>query len=190
MPRTREELEALPGVGRKTANVVLNIAFGEPTIAVDTHIFRVGNRTGLATGKDPFEVEQKLMQAVPEQIQAARPSLADPARPLCLRRAPAFVREMHHRRFVQMAWEDDAAGAGSLGARKNTISGREGRREDGQGRRDDYSLFRIMFFQEFGPEILRRSGNVWPALWRKVHQIPIRPHRVDMIRRSVSVPQK
>ena len=58
VPRTREELEALPGVGRKTANVVLNIAFGEPTIAVDTHIFRVGNRTGLAPGKDPFEVEQ------------------------------------------------------------------------------------------------------------------------------------
>jgi len=65
VPRVREALEALPGVGRKTANVVLNIAFGEPTIAVDTHIFRVGNRTGLAPGKDPFEVEQKLEQAVP-----------------------------------------------------------------------------------------------------------------------------
>jgi endonuclease-3 len=69
VPRTREELEALPGVGRKTANVVLNIAFGEPTIAVDTHIFRVGNRTGLATGKDPFEVEQKLMAAVPDKYK-------------------------------------------------------------------------------------------------------------------------
>jgi len=65
VPRAREALEALPGVGRKTANVVLNMAFGEPTIAVDTHIFRVGNRTGLAPGKDPFEVEQKLEQAVP-----------------------------------------------------------------------------------------------------------------------------
>jgi endonuclease-3 len=65
VPRSREALEALPGVGRKTANVVLNMAFGEPTIAVDTHIFRVGNRTGLAPGKDPFEVEQKLEQAVP-----------------------------------------------------------------------------------------------------------------------------
>jgi endonuclease-3 len=65
VPRSREALEALPGVGRKTANVVLNIAFGEPTIAVDTHIFRVGNRTGLAPGKNPFEVEQKLEQAVP-----------------------------------------------------------------------------------------------------------------------------
>ena len=60
VPRAREALEALPGVGRKTANVVLNIAFGEPTIAVDTHIFRVGNRTGLAPGKNPLEVEQKL----------------------------------------------------------------------------------------------------------------------------------
>jgi len=65
VPRTREALEALPGVGRKTANVVLNIAFGEPTIAVDTHIFRVGNRTGLATGTTPFEVESKLEARVP-----------------------------------------------------------------------------------------------------------------------------
>lgn len=69
VPRSREALEALPGVGRKTANVVLNIAFGEPTIAVDTHIFRVGNRTGLATGKTPFDVETKLEQAVPAQYK-------------------------------------------------------------------------------------------------------------------------
>jgi endonuclease-3 len=65
-PRSREALEALPGVGRKTANVVLNVAFGEPTMAVDTHIFRVGNRTGLAPGKTPYDVEMKLMKAVPE----------------------------------------------------------------------------------------------------------------------------
>jgi endonuclease-3 len=65
VPRSREALEELPGVGRKTANVVLNVAFGEPTIAVDTHIFRVGNRTGMATGKTPFEVETKLDQVVP-----------------------------------------------------------------------------------------------------------------------------
>jgi endonuclease-3 len=65
VPRERAALEALPGVGRKTANVVLNVAFGEPTIAVDTHVFRVSNRTGLAPGKDPLEVEQKLEQAVP-----------------------------------------------------------------------------------------------------------------------------
>jgi len=65
VPRTREALEALPGVGRKTANVVLNVAFGELTLAVDTHVFRVANRTGLAPGKDPLEVETKLMKVVP-----------------------------------------------------------------------------------------------------------------------------
>ena len=69
VPPSREALEALPGVGRKTANVVLNIAFGEPTIAVDTHIFRVCNRTGLAPGKNPFEVEQKLERVVPAQYK-------------------------------------------------------------------------------------------------------------------------
>ena len=66
VPRDREALEKLPGVGRKTANVVLNIAFGEPTIAVDTHIFRLGNRTGLAPGKTPLAVEQKLEKVVPD----------------------------------------------------------------------------------------------------------------------------
>jgi endonuclease-3 len=65
VPRTREALEALPGVGRKTANVVLNVAFGEPTMAVDTHIFRLGNRTGLAPGKTPYEVEMQLMKRIP-----------------------------------------------------------------------------------------------------------------------------
>ena len=69
VPRTREALEALPGVGRKTANVVLNVAFGEPTCAVDTHIFRVGNRTGLAPGKTPLAVEQQLMQAIPDAFK-------------------------------------------------------------------------------------------------------------------------
>jgi len=69
VPHTREALEALPGVGRKTANVVLNIAFGEPTIAVDTHIFRVGNRTGIATGKTPLEVEMKLDRVVPAKYK-------------------------------------------------------------------------------------------------------------------------
>ncbi len=66
VPRSREALEKLPGVGRKTANVVLNAAFGEPTIAVDTHIFRVGNRTGLAPGKTPLAVEEKLQRVVPK----------------------------------------------------------------------------------------------------------------------------
>ena len=65
VPRTRAELEALPGVGRKTANVVLNVAFGQPTMAVDTHIFRVSNRTGLAPGKNPLAVELQLMKRVP-----------------------------------------------------------------------------------------------------------------------------
>ena len=70
VPRSREALEALPGVGRKTANVVLNVAFGEPTIAVDTHIFRVGNRTGMAPGKDPFAVEQELDRVVPSHYKS------------------------------------------------------------------------------------------------------------------------
>ncbi len=69
VPQTREELEALPGVGRKTANVILNTAFGQPTIAVDTHIFRVANRTGLAPGKDVLEVERKLLKFVPDEFK-------------------------------------------------------------------------------------------------------------------------
>ncbi|MEY5028774.1 MAG: Endonuclease [Pseudomonadota bacterium] len=68
VPRTREALESLPGVGRKTANVVLNVAFGEPTMAVDTHIFRVSNRTGLAPGKTPLAVELKLLKRIPPQF--------------------------------------------------------------------------------------------------------------------------
>ncbi|QQS15184.1 MAG: endonuclease III [Rhodospirillales bacterium] len=68
VPHDRAALEALPGVGRKTANVVLNIAFGEPTIAVDTHLFRLGNRTGLAPGKTPREVEDKLLKRVPAEF--------------------------------------------------------------------------------------------------------------------------
>jgi len=69
VPRTRQELEALPGVGRKTANVILNTAFGEPTIAVDTHIFRVSNRTGMAKGKTPLEVERRLVRLTPEEYR-------------------------------------------------------------------------------------------------------------------------
>lgn len=69
VPRTRTELEALPGVGRKTANVILNTAFGEPAIAVDTHIFRVSNRTGIAPGKNVLEVEKRLMRLVPEEFK-------------------------------------------------------------------------------------------------------------------------
>ena len=69
VPRTREALESLPGVGRKTANVILNTAFGEPTIAVDTHIFRVANRTGLARGKTPLEVEKRLVRLTPDEFR-------------------------------------------------------------------------------------------------------------------------
>ncbi len=89
VPRAREALEALPGVGRKTANVVLNIAFGEPTIAVDTHIFRVGNRTGLAPGKNPFEVEQKLEAVIPAHYKLhAHHWLILHGRYTCLARKP------------------------------------------------------------------------------------------------------
>ena len=69
VPRTRDELQALPGVGRKTANVILNTAFGEPTIAVDTHIFRVANRTGIARGKDVAAVEARLLKVVPDEFK-------------------------------------------------------------------------------------------------------------------------
>jgi endonuclease III len=93
IPRTREALETLPGVGRKTANVVLNIAFGEPTIAVDTHIFRIGNRTGMAPGKDPFEVEMKLEQVVPEKYKLhAHHWLILHGRYVCLARRPLCER--------------------------------------------------------------------------------------------------
>jgi endonuclease-3 len=89
VPHSREALEALPGVGRKTANVVLNSAFGEPTIAVDTHIFRVGNRTGLAPGKNPLEVEQKLEAVVPAHYKShAHHWLILHGRYTCLARRP------------------------------------------------------------------------------------------------------
>ena len=89
VPRTRQALEALPGVGRKTANVVLNTAFGEPTIAVDTHIFRVSNRTGIAKGKDVVEVEQKLLRHVPREFrQDAHHWLILHGRYTCLARKP------------------------------------------------------------------------------------------------------
>ena len=89
VPRTREALEALPGVGRKTANVVLNSAFGEATMAVDTHIFRMGNRTGLAPGKTPLEVEQKLLKRIPsEYLVDAHHWLILHGRYVCTARTP------------------------------------------------------------------------------------------------------
>lgn len=90
VPRTREALEALPGVGRKTANVVLNTAFGEPTMAVDTHIFRVSNRTGLAPGKDVRKVEDKLVKVIPTEFrQNAHHWLILHGRYVCKARKPA-----------------------------------------------------------------------------------------------------
>ncbi|MCK6426909.1 MAG: endonuclease III [Burkholderiaceae bacterium] len=89
VPRRREDLEALPGVGRKTANVVLNVAFGEPTCAVDTHIFRVSNRTGLAPGRTPLAVEQQLMRRVPKEfLPDAHHWLILHGRYVCLARRP------------------------------------------------------------------------------------------------------
>ncbi|KTD27916.1 endonuclease III [Legionella israelensis] len=89
VPGTREELEALPGVGRKTANVVLNTAFNQPTIAVDTHIFRVSNRTGLAKGKTPLEVEKKLLKYLDKEfIKDAHHWLVLHGRYICVARKP------------------------------------------------------------------------------------------------------
>src|SRR6201985_1202084 len=89
VPKDRAALEELPGVGRKTANVVLNVAFGEPTIAVDTHIFRVSNRTGLAPGKDPLEVEEALLKIVPEKyLMHAHHWLTLQGRYTCVARKP------------------------------------------------------------------------------------------------------
>ena len=89
VPRSREALEALPGVGRKTANVVLNVAFGEPTMAVDTHVFRVSNRTGLAPGRNPLQVEERLLQRVPAAYAVnAHHWLILHGRYVCLARAP------------------------------------------------------------------------------------------------------
>ncbi|MGA7949758.1 MAG: endonuclease III [Thiobacillaceae bacterium] len=93
VPSNREELEKLPGVGRKTANVILNVAFGQPTMAVDTHIFRVANRTGIAPGKTPLEVEKKLLRLVPvEFMQHAHHWLILHGRYICQARKPQCLR--------------------------------------------------------------------------------------------------
>ncbi|AGF49181.1 endonuclease III [Candidatus Kinetoplastidibacterium galati] len=89
VPNTREELESLPGVGRKTSNVVLNIAFNQPTIAVDTHVFRVSNRTGIAKGKNPLDVEKELVKNVPEKyLHNAHHLLILFGRYICIKRKP------------------------------------------------------------------------------------------------------
>ena len=106
VPRDRDALQALPGVGRKTANVVLNTAFGEPTIAVDTHIFRVSNRTKIAPGKTPRQVEDKLLTLGTRRFQARRPPLAHSARPLRLHRPASALRGVRDRGPVRVQGED------------------------------------------------------------------------------------
>jgi len=104
VPRSREELQSLPGVGRKTANVILNTAFGEPTIAVDTHIFRVSNRTGIAPGKDVTAVEEKLLKVVPDEFKRdAHHWLILHGRYTCIARKPGcpecLIRDLCEYRF-------------------------------------------------------------------------------------------
>ena len=106
VPRTRAEIETLPGAGRKTANVVLNMAYGEHTMAVDTHVFRVGNRTGLAPGNTPLEVELGIREGDPVRVHAARPSLADPAWPLYLSGTQAALRGLPDQRSLPLAGKD------------------------------------------------------------------------------------
>lgn len=107
VPHDRAALEALPGVGRKTANVILNTAFGEPTMAVDTHIFRVSNRTGLAPGKDPLAVEEKLLKVVPAEFRLhAHHWLILHGRYTCLARKPKCG---ECRVFAPCGWKDKAA---------------------------------------------------------------------------------
>ncbi|MGH8662080.1 MAG: endonuclease III [Burkholderiales bacterium] len=112
VPRTREELERLPGVGRKTANVILNTAFGHPTIAVDTHIFRVANRTGIARGRNVLEVEKRLFKAVPDEFKPdAHHWLILHGRYVCKARKPdcpkCLIRDLceyKHKTLVTSIW--------------------------------------------------------------------------------------
>lgn len=114
VPHSREALEALPGVGRKTANVVLNIAFGAPVIAVDTHIFRVCNRTGLAPGATPLAVEQRLMRVVPEEFRHhAHHWLILHGRHVCKARQPACPRCVIRDLCAWQSGTDDTRGSGA-----------------------------------------------------------------------------
>lgn len=129
VPRDRDALEALPGVGRKTANVVLNVAFGEPVIAVDTHIFRVGNRTGLAPGKNPLEVERALEKCVPAGYKLhAHHWLILHGRYVCVARKPhcpvCVVRDLC--RYTDKTQEGE--GAKSARPKKSSLRKPEGNR--------------------------------------------------------------
>ena len=107
VPRTREALQTLPGVGRKTANVILNVAFGEPTMAVDTHLFRVANRTGLAPGKTPYEVEMKLLKRIPPgYLVDAHHWLILHGRYVC--QAQTFMLAVRGERLLRLQDQDDA----------------------------------------------------------------------------------
>jgi endonuclease-3 len=127
VPRTREELEALPGVGRKTANVVLNIAFGKATIAVDTHLFRIGNRTGLAPGKNPLEVELGMEKVVPDAYRRhAHHWLILHGRYICVARTPKCERCLINE---QCKWPEKIAPAFPLAERiatSRSVMAREG----------------------------------------------------------------
>ena len=126
VPRRREELEALPGVGRKTANVILNTAFGEPTIAVDTHIFRVANRTGLAPGKNVREVEDRLLKFTPDQYkQDAHHWLILHGRYVCKARKPecwrCVIADLCEYRHKTPAPSTGKAGKPSPARRKRSV---------------------------------------------------------------------
>ena len=134
VPQDRDTLVKLPGVGRKTANVVLNMAFGQETIAVDTHIFRVSNRTGLAPGKTVDAVEQKLEKVRAGQPQATRPSLADSARPLCLQGAQARVPELPAARPLRLQGKDHGRGSACKSGKAAQTGCVERHRPDGRGK--------------------------------------------------------
>jgi endonuclease-3 len=138
VPRDREALEALPGVGRKTANVVLNVAFGQPTIAVDTHVFRVANRTNLAPGKDPVDVERRLESVVPDEFRLhAHHWLILHGRYTCVARVPKcpacvivdLCEFRHKTRLVDPAAVDADAAKRPRGKDARTAPARATRRE-------------------------------------------------------------
>ena len=129
VPRDRDLLQQLPGVGRKTANVVLNTAFGEPTIAVDTHLFRVANRTGLAPGKTPLEVEQGLNRKVPDWAKRrAHHWLILHGRYVCKARRPdcprCVIRDLCRYKAKTVAEGEVSSPAGARGARLRDAAGR------------------------------------------------------------------
>ncbi len=167
VPADREALEELPGVGRKTANVVLNSAFGMPTMPVDTHIFRVANRLGLAHGDTPRAVEDGLLKGIPARVPAQRASLAAAARPLCLQGAQARVSALPAGRPVRVQGQDAAAGRPTL-----PLARPKGRRRARQPL--------MPFFHDQGRSSLRR---MYVEAWRKHREsLPVEPVEDQIIR--------